>query len=231
MLHDNLLLIISLLLVVSMLAMLSEKLHISYPIFLVLAGLLISIVPGIPHVSMDPDMVFLVFLPPLLYEASWNTSWHEFFFFRRPIGLLAFGLVILTACVVAVISTAMIPGFTLALGFLLGGIISPPDAVAATSVLKGLKIPKTVVTILEGESLVNDASSLIVFRVALASILTGQFVLWKAGSYHLCDPSFPSDHTQYRHGHLPDCPLPDVYDSRTFSVFRCAVSSDRRPLP
>lgn len=164
-----------------MLSMLSEKLRISYPIFLVLAGLLISIIPGIPHLSLNPDMVFLIFLPPLLFEASWNTSWHEFLFFRRPIGMLAFGLVILTACVVAVISSMMIPGFTLALGFLLGGIISPPDAVAATSVLKELRIPKTVVTILEGESLVNDASSLIVFRVALASILTGQFVLWKAG--------------------------------------------------
>ena len=181
MLQDNLLLIISLLFVVSMLAMLSEKLRISYPIFLVIAGLLISLFPGIPRVSLDPDMVFIIFLPPLLYAGAWNTSWQEFWLLKRPIGMLAFGLVIFTAGTVAIVSHFMIPDFSLALGFLLGGIISPPDAVAATSVLQNLKIPKRIVTILEGESLVNDASSLIVFRVALIAVFTGQFVLWKAG--------------------------------------------------
>jgi CPA1 family monovalent cation:H+ antiporter len=181
MLQDNLLLIISLLFIVSMLAMLSEKLRISYPIFLVIAGLLISLIPGIPTISLDPDMVFIIFLPPLLYSGAWNTSWQDFWLFKRPIGMLAFGLVIFTAGAVAFTAHLMIPDFSLALGFLLGGIISPPDAVAATSVLQTLKIPKPIVTILEGESLVNDASSLIVFRFALATIFTGQFVLWKAG--------------------------------------------------
>jgi monovalent cation/hydrogen antiporter len=181
MLQDNLLVVISLLFAVSMLAMLSEKLRISYPIFLVIAGLGISLIPGIPKISLDPDIVFVIFLPPLLYFGAWNTSWHEFWLFRRPIGMLAFGLVIFTAGTVAFISHLMIPDFPLALGFLLGGIISPPDAVAATSVLQTLKIPKQVVTILEGESLVNDASSLIVFRFALAAIFTGHFILWKAG--------------------------------------------------
>jgi monovalent cation/hydrogen antiporter len=181
MLQDNLLLIISLLFAVSMLAMLSEKLHISYPIFLVIAGLLISVIPGVPHISLEPDLVFIIFLPPLLYAAAWNTLWHEFWFLRRPIGLLAFGLVIFTAGAVALVSHLMIPGFSPALGFVLGGIISPPDAIAATSVLQNLKIPKRVVNLLEGESLVNDASSLIVFRFALAALFTGQFVLWKAG--------------------------------------------------
>lgn len=181
MLQDNLLLIISLLFAVSMLAMLSEKLHISYPIFLVIAGLIISLIPGIPHITLDPDMVFVIFLPPLLYEAAWNTSWNDFWSFRRPIGMLASGLVIFTAGSVAMVAHLMIPGVSLALGFVLGGIISPPDAVAATSVLKNLKIPKRLLTILEGESLVNDASSLIVFRFALAAVFTGQFVLWQAG--------------------------------------------------
>jgi Na+/H+ antiporter len=179
--QDNLLIVISLLFGVSMLTMLSEKLRISYPIFLVIAGLLISFIPGIPHITLEPDWVFLLFLPPLLYSAAWNTSWKDFWQFKRPIGLLAIGLVIFTATAVAYLSNAMIPDFTLAMGFVLGGIISPPDAVAATSVLQGLKIPKRVVVILEGESLVNDASSLIVFRVALATLLTGQFVFWKAG--------------------------------------------------
>ncbi len=181
MLQDNLLLIISLLFVVSMLAMLSEKLRISYPIFLVVAGLLISLIPGIPIVSLEPDIVFVIFLPPLLYAAAWNTSWNDFRHNRRPIAMLSTGLVIFTALAVAFTANAMIPGFSLALGFVLGGIISPPDAVAATSVFQGLKVPRRVVTILEGESLVNDASSLIVFRFALAAISTGQFVLWKAG--------------------------------------------------
>ncbi|SEI53002.1 sodium/proton antiporter, CPA1 family [Dyadobacter koreensis] len=179
--QDNLLIVISLLFGVSMLTMLSEKLRISYPIFLVIAGLLISFIPGIPHISLEPDWVFLLFLPPLLYFAAWNTSWKDFWFFKRSIGLLSIGLVVFTATAVAYLSNAMIPDFTLAMGFVLGGIISPPDAVAATSVLQGLKIPRRVVTILEGESLVNDASSLIVFRVALATLMTGQFVFWKAG--------------------------------------------------
>jgi Na+/H+ antiporter len=181
MLQDNLLLIISLLFVVSMLAMLSDKLRISYPILLVIAGLIIGFIPGILDITLDPDMVFIIFLPPLLYAAAWNTSWHDFWQFKRPITLLAFGLVILTATAVALTAYLMIPNCSLALGFLLGGIVSPPDAVAATSVLQNLKIPRRIVTILEGESLVNDASSLIVFRFALAAIFTGKFILWKAG--------------------------------------------------
>ena len=180
MIQDNLFLILSLLFVVSMLAMLSEKLKISYPILLVWAGLAIGFIPGIPMVSLKPEMVFLIFLPPLLYAAAWNTSWKNFWANKRPIGLLSIGLVIFTSTAIAFLSHALIPNFPLAYGFLLGGIISPPDAIAATSVLQGLKVPKRVVTILEGESLINDASSLIVFRFALAAILTGQFSVWQA---------------------------------------------------
>ncbi len=175
MIQDNLLLILSLLFIISLLTMLSSKIKIPYPIFLVIGGLLISLIPGIPHISLHPDFVFLIFLPPLLYAAAWNTSWNDFWKMRRPISLLAFGLVIFTSTLVAIVSHAIIPDFPLAFGFLLGGIISPPDAIAATSVLQGLKVPKRVVTILEGESLVNDASSLIVFRFALAAIVTGTF--------------------------------------------------------
>lgn len=180
MIQENLLLIVSLLAAVSMLAMLSEKLKISYPILLVIAGLIIGIIPGIPIVSLHPDIVFLLFLPPILYAAAWNTSWQDFWAARRSISMLAFGLVFFTSTAVAVIAHLLIPDFPLALGFLLGGIISPPDAVAATSVLQGIKVPKRVVTILEGESLINDASSLIVFRFALAAVLTGQFTFMKA---------------------------------------------------
>ncbi len=180
MIQDNLLIILSLLFTISMLTILSGKLKISYPIFLVVAGLLISLIPGIPAITLEPEFVFLIFLPPLLYAAAWNTSWTDFWKQKRAIGLLSFGLVIFTSALVAIVSHWLIPDFPLAYGFLLGGIISPPDAVAATSVLQGLKVPKRVVTILEGESLVNDASSLIVFRFALLAITTGQFEFGKA---------------------------------------------------
>ena len=178
--HDNLLLILALLFSVFMMVMAAQKMKIAYPIFLVLAGLVISLLPGIPDVELDPDLVFLIFLPPLLYEAAWYTSWNDFWRWKRPISLLAFGLVFATSLIVAYVSQALIPGFTLALGFLLGGIVSPPDAVAATTVLKGLPVPKRILSILEGESLVNDASSLIVFRFALAAILTGTFSIHQA---------------------------------------------------
>jgi CPA1 family monovalent cation:H+ antiporter len=180
MLQDNLLLVLSLLFVISILTMLSGKLKIAYPIFLVIGGLLISLIPGIPRISLHPDLVFLIFLPPLLYAAAWNTSWNDFWRYKRPISLLGFGLVIFTSAAVAWISNLLIPDFSLAAGFLLGGIISPPDAIAATSVLQGLKVPKRSTIILEGESLVNDAASLIVFRFALTAILTGHFHLGEA---------------------------------------------------
>ncbi|REC41532.1 Na+/H+ antiporter [Chryseobacterium pennipullorum] len=178
--HENFLLILGLLLIVMLLVMLAQRIKIAYPIFLVLAGLGISFIPGVPVLQLDPEIIFLIFLPPLLYEAAWYTSWNDFWKWKRPISLLAFGLVFLTSLVVAYASQALIPGFTLALGFLLGGIVSPPDAVAATTVLKGLKVPKRTIAILEGESLINDASSLIVFRFALAAVMTGFFSMQEA---------------------------------------------------
>ncbi|WP_254168559.1 Na+/H+ antiporter [Chryseosolibacter histidini] len=178
--HSYLFLCIALIITVSLLVMLGQKLRISYPIFLVLGGLLISFIPGIPNIKINPELIFLIFLPPLLYDAAWNTSWKDFWRWRRVISVLAFGLVIVTSVVVAFVSSSLIPGFTLSLGFLLGGIISPPDAVAATSVLKGIKVPRRVVAILEGESLINDASSLIVFRFALVAVIAGTFVWHQA---------------------------------------------------
>lgn len=171
---------------VTLLSVVADKIRTSYPIVLVLAGLLIWLIPGVPVIKLDPEVVFLIFLPPLLYAAAWGTSWNDFWKAKRPIMLLAFGLVLTTSAVVAFFSVWLIPGFTLALGFLLGGIISPPDAVAATSVVKNLKIPKRLATVLEGESLVNDASSLIVFRFAVAAIISGQFsIVAASGQFFL----------------------------------------------
>lgn len=180
MIHQNLLLILALFFAMALLYLLSQRWKISYPIFLVIGGLAISFIPGVPSISVNPDIVFLIFLPPLLFEAAWYTSWNDFWKWKRSIFLLGFGLVLITSLAIAYFSVSIIPGFTLAFGFLLGGIISPPDAVAATSVLKGLNMPKRGLTMLEGESLVNDAASLTVFRFAVAAILTGKFVLQDA---------------------------------------------------
>lgn len=180
MLHSSLLLLLALLFATFLLVMLGQKLGISYPIFLVLGGLGLSFVPGLPVVRIAPEVIFLVFLPLLLYEGAWYIAWHDFWRWRRPIMLLAFGLVVFTSGIVAVVAHWLIPGFTLALGFLLGGIISPPDAVAAASVLKGVSVPKRITVIVEGEGLLNDASSLIVFQFALAAVVSGTFVWQQA---------------------------------------------------
>jgi len=175
--HNNLLLILTLFFLMALLFLLSQRLKISYPIFLVIGGLAISFIPKIPSISISPDLIFLIFLPPLLFDAAWHVSWNQLWKWRRSILILGFGLVFATSAAVAYFSVAIIPGFTVALGFLLGGIISPPDAVAATSVLKGMAVPRRGLAILEGESLVNDAASLTIFRFALAAILTGSFVV------------------------------------------------------
>ncbi len=182
MVQETLLYVIALLFAVMLLVILGQKLRIAYPVFLVIGGLLISLIPGAPRSAVSPDLIFLIFLPPLLYEAAWYTSWPNFWKMRWPIALHGFGLVIVTSVIVAFVSERLIPRFTLSIGLLLGGIISPPDAVAASSVLKFFKIPKKVKTVLEGESLVNDAASLTVFRFALAAVISGTFVFQKAAS-------------------------------------------------
>src|SRR5688572_28800833 len=155
--------------------MLANRMRLAYPIILVLGGLALSLTDGFAKLTIDPDMIFFIFLPPLLYEAAWQVSWKQFWKFRRVIMSFAFPIVIITSSVVAFASNVLIPGFTLALGFLLGGIVSPPDAISATTIMRQVKAPRILVSIAEGESLLNDASALIVFRFALAAIITGQF--------------------------------------------------------
>jgi len=160
--------------------MLADKLRIAYPILLVVAGLAIGFFPGLPRIAVDPDMIFFIFLPPLLFEAAWSISFKEMKRWWRIIGSFAFLVVLFSALTVAVLTNYFIPGFTLALGFLLGGIVSPPDAVSTGAIMKFVKIPKSTSAILEGESLLNDASSLIIFRFALVTIGTGQFIFQQA---------------------------------------------------
>jgi len=171
---------LALIVLILLLIMLGNKIRVAYPVLLVLAGLLISFIPGIPVLKIDPELIFVIFLPPLLYEAAWANSWKELWHWRRIIGSFAFVVVFLTAISVALVANAFIPGFSLALGFLLGGIVSPPDAVSASAILKFVKVPKRMSSILEGESLLNDASSLIIFRFAMVAVATGQFVWHEA---------------------------------------------------
>lgn len=171
-----------LILIILALVMLANKLRLAYPIVLVLGGLLLSCTTRFSNITIDPELVFFIFLPPLLYEAAWQVSWKEFWKWRRVITGFAFPIVIITSCVVAVFAHQLIPGFTLALGFLLGGIISPPDAVSSITIMRQVNAPKAMVSIAEGESLLNDASSLIVFRFALAAVITGQFHFHQAAT-------------------------------------------------
>jgi CPA1 family monovalent cation:H+ antiporter len=159
----------------------ANKRKLPFPVLLVFAGLAIGFVPQLPDLTLDPDTVFVIILPPLLYDAAAKTSWHEFRTSIKPISTLAITLVFFTTVAVAVTAHYLIPGFSWPLAFVLGAVVSPPDAVAASGVIKGLGLNKKVITILEGESLVNDASALIAYRYAVAAVTTGTFVFWKAG--------------------------------------------------
>ncbi len=161
------------------LALLAQRLTIPYPILLVLGGLAIGFIPGLPVVRMNPELVLLIFLPPLLFAQAWVTPWREFCRYRRAIFLLAVGCVLVTATAVAYVANALL-GIPLAAGFALGAIVSPPDAVAASAIAERFGLPRRVVMILEGESLVNDATGLVAFKFAVAAVLTGSFSLAEA---------------------------------------------------
>lgn len=178
--HHEIEIILGLLLVVAALAVVAQRLAIPYPILLVLSGLVLGFVPGLPEVELDPELVFLLFLPPLLTSAAWYTSWRDFRFNLRPILLLAVGLVLVTTSAVAVAAHGLITGLTWPTAFVLGAIVSPPDAVAATAITQRLNVPRRIVTLLEGESLVNDVTGLVAYRVAVAAVVTGVFSIWQA---------------------------------------------------
>lgn len=163
----NVALIIVLLFGITFLAVLSKKYNFPFPIVLVLSGIAISLIPGLPAISIRPEIIFLIFLPPLLHEAAWNTNWHNFRENKRPIMLAAFGLVLFTTLVVGMAAHYFIPNISWALGFLLGAIVSPTDAVSVASLTKNLGLSPKVITIIEGESIVNDASGLVAYKYAI----------------------------------------------------------------
>ena len=177
-------LVLALLLVVALLTVAARRLGIPYPILMTLGGLalgvVLGLVPGQPRVELAPELVFLLFLPPLLFGAAFFTSPRELADNARPIGLLAVGLVLATTVIVAVIVHTLAPGVPWAVAFVLGAVVSPPDAVAATSIAQRLGLPRRVVIILEGESLVNDATALVAYRLAVAAAVSGAFSLGEA---------------------------------------------------
>ncbi|MFL5725813.1 MAG: Na+/H+ antiporter [Chloroflexota bacterium] len=173
--------VLVLLVAATALAMLARRIGIPYPILLVLGGLALGLVPGLPTIALDPEIVFLLFLPPILFGAGYFTSLRDFRRNLRAITLLSVGLVIATTIAVAAVAQSLVPGMGWAPAFALGAIVAPPDAVAATSVFQRLGVPRRVVTILEGESLVNDATALVAYRFAIVAASTGMFSIQLAG--------------------------------------------------
>ena len=170
------LLVFGLLVAISGLAALARVLRVPYPILLVLGGLAIGFVPGVPEVELDPDLVLLIFLPPLLYAAAFFSNLRELRANAPVIGVLSIGLVIATTVAVAAASHVVI-GLDWPVAFVLGAVVSPSDAVAPASILRRLRAPRRVVTIVEGENLTNDWTALVTYKFAVAAVTTGAFSL------------------------------------------------------
>ncbi|WP_263996064.1 cation:proton antiporter [Mycobacterium yunnanensis] len=156
-----------------LLAPVAERMTVPYPVVMLMFGLVVGVVPGVSVPTVDGDWILPVVLPPLLFAAARRTSWRQFLDNRRAIGLLAVALVAVTAFAVAVVATAVVPGLPLIAGVALGAAVAPPDPVAATAVARKLRLPRRLRTILEGEGLSNDATSLVLYEVAVAATLTG----------------------------------------------------------
>src|SRR3954451_9177451 len=175
--HAQLLLPLLAVLVVA--ALVARRLNTAPSIVLVIAGVVLAIVPGLPRVELQPELVLLVILPPLIYSAGVSMSWREFRFNLRPIILLAFGAVVFTTCAVAAATHYML-GLPWPFAFLLGAIVAPPDVVAPLAIARRLGIPRRLLVVLEGEGLANDATALILYRFAVVAITTGMFSPTKA---------------------------------------------------
>ena len=183
--HDALLLLALLTSGAAMLTLASFS-RLPYPILLVLGGLALGFVPGIPHLSMRPDVVLVAILPPLLYSSAFFTSLRDLRSNARPISLLAVGLVLATTFAVGAVAHATI-GLSWSVAFVLGAIVAPTDPVAASAIAERLGIPRRLVAVIEGEALVNDATALVVYRVAVVAVVSGTFSLWHAGARFVID--------------------------------------------
>ena len=179
--HDIEPLLLALIVAVAGLSVLARLVSVPYPILLVLGGLVLGFVPGMPAVELPPELVLVAFLPPLLYWSGFFSSPRDLRADTRAISAAAIGLVLATTVAVAVAAHAVIDGMDWAVAFALGAIVSPTDPLAATAICRRLGVPRRLITLLEGESLVNDATALVAYRVAVAAAVSGSFVVWQAG--------------------------------------------------
>jgi CPA1 family monovalent cation:H+ antiporter len=177
--HEQLVLL-ALLAAIAALLVAAPLLRVPYPIFLVLGGLGVGFVPGIPSLELPPDVVLVGVLPPLLYASAFFTPLRELRANWRPIGLLAIGLVIATMGAVAVVAHALVDGLPWSAAFVLGAVVAPTDPIAATAIMRRLGVPRRIVSVVEGESLVNDGTALVLYRVAVTAAVTGTFSFWDA---------------------------------------------------
>ena len=176
--------IVALLALSVLLVAFAKRANVPYPIAFVIGGLLLAFVPNLPRPRIDPQLLFLVVLPPLLYGAGWTTDWAEFKRNRRPILFLAVGLVVFTTVIVAVVLHAISPTFSWAMAFTMGAIVAPTDTVASEAIFERLTVPRRIAAVIEGESLINDASALVLYRFAVAAAVAGVF------SWNRVTPSF-----------------------------------------
>ena len=174
-------LLLALMVAVAGLSVLARLVRVPYPILLVLGGLVLGFVPGMPAVELPPELVLVAFLPPLLYWSGFFSSPRDLRADARAIGGAAVGLVLVTTAAVAVAAHAMVDGLDWAAAFALGAIVSPTDPLAASAIGRRLGVPRRLLTVLEGESLVNDATALVAYRVAVTAAVSGSFVAWQAG--------------------------------------------------
>ena len=177
---ENYSLIVFILVVMVGFSAMADKIRLPYPVLLVIVGTAVGFVPGVGKIELDPEIVFLIFLPPMLYDGAFNISFNGFKTHINTIGTLSIALVFFTTIGIAALAHYLVPGMTWPLSFTLGAILSATDAVAAMGITKGLGLSHNITTILEGESLINDASGLIAYRLSVAAVAGVSFVVWKA---------------------------------------------------
>jgi Na+/H+ antiporter len=167
--------LIAFLMVIALVHLFGKRLHAPVPVLLALAGAALAFVPSLPRIELDPDLILILFLPPLLYSDAFDTSWTDFRRWLRPILLLAIGLVAFTVLAVGLVAHALLPHLSWPVCFILGAVVSPTDTVAVQAVIERLRIPRRITAILGGESLVNDAPSLVGVQIGVAVVLSGAF--------------------------------------------------------
>ena len=167
--------LIAMLLVMALIGLLARRVNTPYPVMLVMGGVALTFIPGVKPPPLDPNLILLFFLPPLLYKEAFHTSWHDFVRWLRPILMLAVGLVAATVLVVGLAAKLLLPDLPWAVCFILGAVISPTDTVAATAVIHRLRVPRRLTAVLGGESLVNDATGLVALQLAIGVVLSGAF--------------------------------------------------------